>query len=98
MCVICELCSRIIPKKLNSEHHLIPKSKGGGKGEKVNLHRICHGKIHSVFTDWQLANEYNNMDAIKKDQSIRSFIFWIRNKPDDFDDSNKLINKLRRKR
>ena len=40
---ICPLCGRPIPRDVRqSDHHLIPKLKGGKGGPVVRLHQICH--------------------------------------------------------
>ena len=86
---ICPLCGRLRPKGLGTEHHLIPKLKGGKNLEKELMHKICHSKIHSIFTEGELAKTYNTVDMLLTHEDIIKFVKWIQNKPDDFDDSNK---------
>ena len=64
------------------EHHVIPKSKGGS--ETVYLHRICHSKIHSVFTLTELRNNYKEIDKVKEHPEIQKFIKWVSGKPPSF--------------
>ena len=64
------------------EHHVIPKSKGGS--ETVYLHRICHSKIHSVFTLTELRNYYKEIDKVKEHPEIQKFIKWVSGKPPSF--------------
>ena len=64
------------------EHHVVPKSKGGS--DTVYLHRICHSKIHSVFTLTELKNHYNEFEKIKKHPEIQKFIKWVSTKPPSF--------------
>ena len=46
---ICALCGREIPKGVpQSQHHLIPKLKGGKGGATVLLHHQCHKEIQHV--------------------------------------------------
>jgi len=78
---ICELCGRKLGMPFD-EHHIVPKSKGGNK--TVTLHRICHSKIHSVFSLTELRNPYNDIDSIKKHEEIKKFIDWVSNKPATF--------------
>ena len=78
---ICELCGRELGMPFD-EHHVVPKSKGGS--ETVTLHRICHSKIHSVFSLTELRNHYNDIDSIKKHEEIKKFIKWVSNKPSTF--------------
>ena len=46
----CPLCGRpLIPGPSVDEHHLRPRSQGGR--DTVRMHRVCHSKIHSLFTE-----------------------------------------------
>lgn len=64
------------------KHHFIPKSRGGKVTEFV--HRICHNTIHSVFTEKELANEYNDAELVIAHPIIQKFINWVKNKVADF--------------
>ena len=78
----CPLCSRIIPSGSGSLHHLIPKTFKGK--QTVNLHKICHSKIHSVFTERELLRWYNTIERIVEHDEIKKFISWVENKKLDF--------------
>ena len=80
--VICPLCDRNIPKAQIDAHHLIPKSHKGT--ETVMLHRICHRQIHALFTETELARQFNTVDKLKSQEEILRFIQWVKQKPDDF--------------
>jgi len=80
--LICPLCDRTIPKSQRDEHHLIPKSHRG-RQTKV-LHRICHRQIHAIFTENELARQYNTIEQLKSHADIMGFIEWVRLKPADF--------------
>ena len=60
----CALCGRDIPTDRESRHHLVPKLKGGAKGDTVLLHSSCHSKIHSVFTESELARSYDTIGKL----------------------------------
>lgn len=95
--IICKICDReITDKSYWDEHHLIPKSKGGKYSEKVKLHRICHEKIHSVWTEAELANTFNNVDSILSNQLMESFVKWVKKKPPEFYVKTKINNNKRR--
>ena len=79
---ICPLCDRAIPKSQRDEHHLIPKSHKGR--ETVILHRICHRQIHALFTETELARQYNTVEKLKVQGDLVDFVKWVRLKPDDF--------------
>lgn len=75
------------------EHHLVPKSHGGRAAQLV--HRVCHRKIHSTFTESQLAGEYATWEALRAHPEIASFVRWLRNKPAEFYDRSVKTNRLR---
>ena len=94
---VCKICLRdITHNSYWDEHHLIPKAKGGKYTEKVRLHRICHEKIHSIWTEGELANVYNNVESILTNPDMISFIKWIRKKPPEFYVKTKLNNNKKR--
>ena len=93
--LICPLCSRAITVD-PSKHHLVPVSKGGVNGQTVLLHKICHVKIHSVFTESQLKTKYNQIDLILQSEEIKDFVKWVSNKPSEYYDSSRRT--MRRKR
>lgn len=77
---ICSLCERPLGLK-RERHHIIPKSKGGR--EVVDIHPICHRKIHKVFTNTELAG-LGTLDALKAHPDMVSFIRWLKGKYPDF--------------
>lgn len=91
----CPLCGRPIPPHLESRHHLIPKLKGGKHGPIAILHSICHGKIHSVFTEAELARGYDNIDRLLEHEEIAHFVRWVRKRPPEF---RSLMNALKRRK
>ena len=76
----CALCGRPLGRRLE-RHHVIPKSKGGK--EVVDVHPICHRKIHKVFSNTDLAR-LGSIEALKDAPEIRTFIRWLKGKPPDF--------------
>jgi hypothetical protein len=56
----CPLCER--PNYSPSDHHLVPKSRGGRVTE--TLCRDCHSAIHATFTNKELEREYATIDAL----------------------------------
>jgi 5-methylcytosine-specific restriction protein A len=84
----CPLCQREIPPRLESKHHLTPKLKGGAQGPIAILHTICHGKIHSVLTEVELARHYDSIDKLLQHEAIAEFVTWVRKRPIDYRSSN----------
>ena len=82
---ICALCGRPIPAHAKqSEHHLIPKLKGGAKGPRVLLHQICHNEIHASLSEAELAREYNTPEALRGHERLGKFVKWVAKRPNDF--------------
>ncbi len=86
---ICPLCGREIPPHLESRHHLIPKLKGGKHGTIAILHRMCHSKIHSVFSEAELARSYDTIEKLLAHEEIAKFVRWIRKRPIDFNSGSR---------
>ena len=63
-------------------HHLVPKSEGGREARWV--HRICHRKVHSLFTERELAKEYSTPEALRAHPEIQAFLRWIARKDPEF--------------
>lgn len=80
--ITCPICERLIPESQKDAHHLVPKSKGGKTTEY--LHRICHRQIHALFTETELAVQYNTATALQEHPEMQRFIHWIKSKPDHF--------------
>lgn len=82
---VCPLCERPIPRHAKaSRHHLVPKLKGGAKGETVLLHQICHSALHARFSEADLARHLNTVEALRIEPALESFLEWVRGKPGDF--------------
>ena len=77
---LCPLCARPLGR-LRERHHIIPKSKGGRK--TVELHPICHRKIHSVFTNTEL-ERMGTIEALIVAPEMQTFIRWLKGKTPDF--------------
>lgn len=82
---ICPLCDRPIPPEaLQSLHHLVPRSKGGKRGETVLLHQICHDTIHATLREAEIARRYATIDALREHPDLARFRAWIGTKPPTF--------------
>lgn len=93
---LCPICDREMWKdKFVDRHHFFPKCKGGRETEWV--HKVCHRKIHSIFTENELAKEYNNPEVVKSHPEIDKFVKWISKKDPDFYDRNTTHNRKRRR-
>lgn len=94
---LCPICSRkMIKGKSLDRHHFIPKLKKGK--ETTLLHLICHRKLHSIFTESEMAKYYNTPEKCKEHPEIIKFIKWVKNKDPEYVESHKESNKKKKKR
>ena len=84
---ICALCDRTLVPPFN-RHHLIPVSKGGRHTETILLHKVCHDKIHAVFTEKELKRSYHTIGQLRQHEEMSRFISWIGKKEPQFYDKS----------
>jgi hypothetical protein len=63
-------------------HHFMPKREGGR--EKRWVHRICHRKVHSLFSERELAQHYATPEALRAHPEMARFIRWLQGKHPEF--------------
>lgn len=82
---LCPLCGRPIPPGApQSRHHLVPRLKGGARGETVLLHQICHNAIHAALSEAELARAWADVAALRAHPRLARFIEWVATRPPDF--------------
>jgi len=91
----CIICQRQLGSRFD-EHHLIPKTFKGK--EKVRIHKICHNKIHSVFTERELNNYYHTVERLLENEQIQNFVKWVGKKDPEFYEKTKDTKERKRKR
>ena len=90
----CPICDReLIEGSSVDRHHLIPKSRGGI--ETILIHRVCHVKIHSLFSEKELSNEYNTISKLRDHFEMRKFIKWVSKKDPEFYEKSKRSKRRR---
>ncbi len=73
----CPLCGRSMFKGDSVDrHHWQPKSEGGTAAEY--LHRICHRKLHSLFSGRELADNFSSPARVRQHPEMQKFISWVR--------------------
>jgi len=78
----CVLCRRVIPDEriadpqVVQEHHLRPERRA--ESPTVMLCRPCHDQIHAVFTNEELREEFDTVDALQSADRLRGYLDWIR--------------------
>ncbi|MEQ9488050.1 MAG: HNH endonuclease [Alphaproteobacteria bacterium] len=79
----CPICGRpMIDGASVDRHHWIPKKEGGA--EWSHLHRICHKKLHSLFSEKELAASFSTPKALQEQPDIRTFVSWVRKQPAEY--------------
>lgn len=87
----CPLCGRdLIEGPTVNEHHLLPKSLKGK--DTITLHKICHSKIHSVFTERELFNYYHTIERLLENEEIQKFVKWVAKKEPEYRGKNRRMN------
>jgi hypothetical protein len=83
----CPLCGRdLVPGPSINKHHFVPKSRGGRQTN--HLHRICHSKIHSLFTEREIERLYSEPEALLQHPEIQKFVRWLARKDPEYVDRN----------
>jgi len=91
----CPLCKRPLGTRWD-KHHLIPKTFRGTV--KIPIHKICHNKIHSVFTERELDKYYHTIDRLLESEHIVKFVKWVSKKDPDYYEKTKETKERKRKR
>lgn len=77
----CPICRRPLGRRRET-NHLVPRSEGGH--ETVDVHPICHRKIHGVLDERELATVYTTAEALRSHPEIARFVKWVAKRPPDF--------------
>lgn len=78
----CELCGRVVPDeriddpRVVQEHHLRPEERA--TSPTVMLCQPCHDQIHAVFTNEELRESYDTIEALRGADRLSDYIEWIR--------------------
>lgn len=92
----CPLCERVMPAGSYNQHHLIPRTYKGK--DVVDLHIICHDKIHHTFSEPELNQYYHTIERLKTHSVMQTFIKWVRKQDPYFYDKHRDTKDRRRKR
>jgi len=95
MIMVCELCNREILPRQESEHHLVPKSRGGRHGDTAFFHEVCHKQIHALFSEHELESFYSTVSKLKDHRDVKRFVKWVSKRPVEFNSKTKIRRKRR---
>lgn len=73
---ICYLCKT---DEATEKHHILPRAKGGAKGETVPCCGDCGGQIHMLFTNKELANM--SLEDLINEPQMEKYLKWKRKHP-----------------
>lgn len=88
--IVCPICKRDVPEKYQEEHHLIPKSLQQRKKYKPFINSTiivcvnCADEIHQLFTEKELAENYNTLEKLLNNERIQKWANWVSKKTNDF--------------
>lgn len=77
----CWLCKRPLGRRVQW-HHPVPKSRGGR--DTVPIHPICHARVHASLSNRALADIGRDVEQLRRQPDIATFLRWIAGKPPDF--------------
>lgn len=83
---LCPICQRPLGDRLVEAHHLIPRTFKGR--QTVDLHKICHQKIHATFAERELFNYYHTIERLREHTEMAAFIKWVQKKAPDYYSKN----------
>jgi hypothetical protein len=78
----CALCRRVIPHEriddpaALQEHHLVPENRA--ESPTVTLCRPCHEQVHATFTNRELREAYDSIEALRGADRLSGYLSWIR--------------------
>jgi 5-methylcytosine-specific restriction endonuclease McrA len=77
------MCGRVVPGRLLTLHHTVPRERGGRAEHRVAMCRPCHKQVHALFTNKQLERELETVEKLRAAPELHAFLEWIRKqKPD----------------
>jgi hypothetical protein len=69
----CPICER--PNFHPSDHHMVPKSKGGRTTETIC--GDCHKAIHATFSNKELEEKYHTVDVLLAHEQFAKMVKFI---------------------
>ncbi len=90
----CGLCERPFTRGCLTEHHCLPRAKGGRREHIELLCAQCHGMVHATFTNATLAAIYPMLSRLREAPELAAFLRWVRKQPP----SRRLRNRPRRRK
>src|SRR5262245_14614413 len=90
----CGLCGRGFTRATLTEHHCVPRSRGGTSDDVALICAQCHGMVHATFTNRTLEALYPTIEELRQAPELSAFLRWVRKQPP----TRKKHNKERRRK
>jgi 5-methylcytosine-specific restriction endonuclease McrA len=75
------LCGRPFDRKQLTQHHCLPRERGGTQENVELLCSQCHGMVHATYTNRTLAAQYPTIQELRKAPELAPFLRWVRKQP-----------------
>ncbi len=85
-----------MPDGTYNAHHLIPATFKGR--ETVDLHIVCHDKLHHVLSEREMQHYYNTIERLLEHEEVLKFVKWIKKQSPEFYTKHKDTHDRKRKR
>lgn len=92
---ICDLCEREVPTI--TEHHLIPRQKGGRFQETAWLCVPCHKQVHALYSNYELASRLYSIPRLRDEEKIKRYLKFIKKHPGNANFTIKQSKAIRKK-
>jgi 5-methylcytosine-specific restriction protein A len=77
----CALCGRPFPRAQLTQHHCLPRQKGGTQEDVELICGQCHGMVHATDTNGTLAALYPTIKQLRQAPELAPFLRWVRKQP-----------------
>lgn len=77
----CALCGRQFSRRQLTQHHCLPRARGGTQEDVELLCSQCHGMVHATYTNRTLAAAYPSIAALRQAPELAAFLHWVRKQP-----------------
>ena len=77
----CALCGRPFDHQALTQHHCLPRQRGGTVDHVELLCGQCHSMVHATYTNETLAALYPTLGQLRKAPELADYVRWVRKQP-----------------
>ena len=92
----CPICEREVTRV--SDHHLVPRSRGGRHEHTLPICNDCHNAIHALFSNIELERSYSTVDALLANERFAKHVRFLKRQSPDRRMRTAKANDKRRRR